>query len=164
MFTFKCSTCEEIHEGVPTFGWDYPVYYSSISENQREQRCELTSDTCVVDNEFFFVRGCIEIHVHFEDEPFIWGVWVSLSEKNFKKFVDLFDVSDRESEDPYFGWLSAHIKIYPDTESLKTLVHLRNNGTRPYIELEPTDHPLAIEQKNGITKERLIEIYEAMLH
>ena len=28
----------------------------------------------------------------------------------------------------------------------------------PYVELEPTDHPLAIEQRNGITLERVKKI------
>jgi hypothetical protein len=56
------------------------------------------------------------------------------------------------------------VGIYPDTENLKTLVHLRNDGIRPFIELEPTAHPLAIEQREGITVERLIEICEAMMH
>lgn len=30
----------------------------------------------------------------------------------------------------------------------------------PYVELEPTEHPLAIEQRNGITLERVKEIEE----
>lgn len=30
----------------------------------------------------------------------------------------------------------------------------------PYVELEPTDHPLAIEQRNGITLDRVKEIEE----
>ena len=38
-------------------------------------RCELSSDVCVVDGKYFFVRGCIEIPVHGADEPFVWGVW-----------------------------------------------------------------------------------------
>jgi hypothetical protein len=32
---------------------------------------------------------------------------------------------------------------------------------RPYIELQATDHPLAIEQREGITLRRLQEIVEA---
>jgi hypothetical protein len=164
MFAFKCSTCGLIHDGIPTFSWDYPIYYLSVPEDEREQRCELTSDTCVVDNEFFFVRGCVEIHVQNETDPFIWGVWVSLSETNFRKFRELFEVEERDHEGPYFGWISAEIKIYPSTENLKALVHLRNNGMRPYVELEPTDHPLALEERHGITRERLIEICELMMH
>ncbi len=32
--------------------------------------------------------------------------------------------------------------------------------TRPFIELEPTDHPLAIEQRVGIDRARVIQLYE----
>jgi hypothetical protein len=48
--------------------------------------------------------------------------------------------------------------------NLKTMVHLRDNGTRPFIELEPTQHPLAVEQKTGITAERVAEIYAQVVH
>ena len=32
------------------------------------------------------------------------------------------------------------------------------------IELEPTDHPLAVEQREGITLARVIEFAERVLH
>jgi hypothetical protein len=164
MIEFKCHTCEEIHVGMPALAWDYPLYYLSVPENEREDRCELTSDTCVVDNEFYFVRGSLEVHVHNEDEQFSWGVWVSLSKKSFARYLELYEVDPRDQEEPFFGWLSVSIAIYPETENLKTMVHLRNEGIRPFIELEPTEHPLAVEQREGITRERVAEIYEAMLH
>ncbi|MFK4388358.1 hypothetical protein ABH916_000286 [Peribacillus frigoritolerans] len=41
-------------------------------------------------------------------------------------------------------------------------VHPRPNGIRPYIELEPTDHPLAVEYRNGVTIERVQEIAEQL--
>jgi len=34
----------------------------------------------------------------------------------------------------------------------------------PYFELEPTNHPIAVEQRTGITEPRLQEIAEAMEH
>ena len=55
----------------------------------------LTSDTCVIDDEHLFVRGCLEIPVHGSDDPFVWGVWVSLSEPNFFRFQELLDVEFR---------------------------------------------------------------------
>jgi len=165
MFKFKCSSCEEIHEGIPTFGYDFPIYYLDVPEEDRNERCELTSDTCIIDDELFFVRGCVEIPVHGESEPFIWGVWVSLSEKSFNRYLELYEVADREGEPPFFGWLNACFADYATEDfNLKTSVHLRNDGVRPFIEIEPTDHPLAIEQHHGISKDRLTEIYELMLH
>jgi hypothetical protein len=37
-------------------------------------------------------------------------------------------------------------------------VHLRNNGIRPRIVLEQTDHPLSIEQYDGISIDRALEL------
>ena len=36
--------------------------------------------------------------------------------------------------------------------------------SRPYIELEPTDHPLAVEQRKGITADRVAEFYAHYEH
>ena len=54
--------------------------------------------------------------------------------------------------------------MYPDTLLLKTHVHLRGVNARPLIELEPTDHPLAVEQRNGITAARVRELGELFEH
>lgn len=164
MFRFQCKTCGELHEGVPHLSTNSPLYLNAIPEDERAARCDLTSDTCIVDDEFFFVRGIIEIPVDQLDEPFGWGVWVSLSKANFHEYMMHFESADRAVLGPYFGWLSAAIEPYPDTENLKSMVHLREPGYRPWIELEPTDHPLAVEQRTGISQARLAEIYEMSLH
>ena len=137
---------------------------SGRSSKERERRCLLTADTCVIDGEYFFVRGSIEVPVVGYHEVLSWGVWTSLSEKNFRHFEELFEDEDRAQHGPFFGWLSSHIHLYPETVHLKTMVHLRKVGTRPYVELEPTDHPLAVEQREGVTPERVAEIYEGMMH
>lgn len=165
MISFKCKSCGELHQGTPTFGWNFPVQYMRVPETEREGRVSLGTDDCVIDEKYFFVRGCLEIPVHGESEPFAWGVWVSLSEDNFSKFVQHFGVEKRSHIGPFFGWLSSDIWLYPtQTFNLKTQVHIRDNKVRPYIELEQTDHPLAVEQREGISVERVAEIYEKMTH
>ena len=61
-------------------------------------------------------------------------------------------------------WLSTSLPCYPDTLNLKAQVQTRPLGMRPYVELEPTDHPLAMEQRTGISIERVREIAECVLH
>ena len=161
---FTCSKCGEVHEDMPGFGWDYPVSYLAVPESERAARCVLGTDTCVVDGEHFFVRGCIEIPVHGESDPFIWNVWVSLSPTSYQQFRSVFSEDNRSGTGPFFGWLQSHIWIYPETINLKTRVHLRNNGIRPNIELEPSAHPLAREQTEGIEAGRVVEIFEAVTH
>lgn len=164
MVRFKCEGCNEWHEGIPSLDADAPLYYYYVPAEERSARCKLTADTCVVDGESFFIRGQIELPVHGQAEPFQWGVWTSLSEQNFKEFVRLLDCDKRSQFGPYFGWLSANLKVYPDAENLKTHVHLRDHGVRPYVELEPTDHLLAVEQREGISVERLTQILSAYSH
>ena len=161
---FKCTCCDQWHEGIPALAAEAPLYYYSVPENERDQRCKLTANTCVVDEDSFFVRGCLEIPIQGSDETFEWGVWVSLSAENFEIFTSLLQAEHRSQYGPYFGWLSAGIAGYPDTENLKAKAHLRDHGIRPYIELEPTDHPLAIEQRDGISIDRLAEICSPYLH
>ncbi|MFD7163647.1 DUF2199 domain-containing protein [Streptomyces violascens] len=127
--------------------------------------CMLSADQCIVRGWHYFVRSLIEIAVIGSDEVFSWGVWVSLSRENFSRAADLWDRPGREAEKPYFGWLTTDLPIYsPTTLDLKTRVHTRPVGERPLIELELTDHPLAVEQRTGITLDRVREIAAAVFH
>lgn len=112
----------------------------------------------------FFARACLEIPVIDLDRPFTWGVWVSLSEKSFEQFIEHFHTPRRAHIGPFFGWLANALPFYPETVNLKTRVHLRDDGIRPSVELEPTDHPLAVEQRTGMTAARVAEIVTALLH
>ena len=162
---FFCKTCGQHHAELPMeFGADAPTLYYIIPEAERESRCDLTDDLCVIDEEQFFIRGCLELPIIEGSQPFVWGVWVSLSKESFKRCFELWEVEGREAEAPFFGWLSTSLPLYPETLSLKTHVHTRPIGQRPFIELEPTDNPLAIEQREGITMERVREIAEELLH
>ena len=162
---FHCATCGKRHDHLPMeFGADAPAFYNSIPKVERESRCELNEDLCVIDDEFFFIRGCLDLPVIDHDEPFVWGVWVSLSKDSIKRCYEIRDQEGRESESPFFGWLSTTLPLYPETLNLKTHVHTRPIGTKPFIELEPTDHPLAVEQREGITMDRVREIAARLLH
>lgn len=163
-FEFLCTSCGLVHRGMPAFGADAPLSYYAVPREERATRCALTADSCVIDRNSYFVRGCIEIPVKGEEDPFSWGVWVSLSEANYKEWLDFHSEEKRSHKGPYFGWLNASLKPYPKTMNLKTRVHLRNGGIRPLIELEPTDHPLAVEQREGISGTRLAELYALMMH
>lgn len=162
---FQCATCGQYHDQLPMeYGANAPAMYGEIPDDERSSRCDLTNDLCVIDDEFFFIRGCLEIPLLDSEAPFSWGVWVSLSQQSFRRSCAKWDQKGRESEPPFFGWLSTSLTMYPETVNLKTLVHTRPVGERPYIELEPTDHPLAVEQRSGITMDRVRKIAEALLH
>ncbi len=127
-----------------------PDPWFALSEQEREARGEITSDQCLFDDQYF-IRGCLDIPIIGQRDRFVWSVWVSVSRQSFILIQDLWDADIRSDQPPLFGWLCNEIPGYPSTYALKTHVHLRDHGTRPFIELEPTDHPLATEQREGIT-------------
>ncbi|MCX4650312.1 DUF2199 domain-containing protein [Streptomyces microflavus] len=145
--------------------------YSTISPDvwdpsfESDPNSMLSSDQCVIKGQHFFIRGLIEIPVIGGEDVFSWGVWVSLSKENFAGALDVWNTEGREAEKPYFGWLSTELALYSEsTTDLKTNAHTRPVGKRPFIELEPTDHPLAVEQRAGIAQDRIREIAIAVLH
>lgn len=161
---FTCTCCGAHHlELSMNYTAEAPAVWAPSFADADD--CLLSSDQCVVGGQLYFVKGMIEIPVIGSDEVFSWGVWVSLSRENFSRAADLWDTPGREAEEPYFGWLTTDLPVYPTaTLNLKTHVHTRPVGERPFIELEPTDHPLAVEQRTGITLDRVREIAAAILH
>jgi hypothetical protein len=158
---YRCATCGELHDDLPDIGADRPDPYWGVPEGERAARVELTSETCVIDDEEFFIRGVIEIPVRDQAEPFGFGVWVSQKRENFLAYRD----NPRSAEiGPFFGWLCTELACYRETTlHLKTMAHFRGGRRRPAIELEPTDHPLAVDQREGISLARAWEIVHEYL-
>jgi len=160
--TWTCRCCGKQYNQLPLdVALEVPDPWLDIPETERTTRGKIDSDRCIIDHEFFFIRGCLEVPIIDHERPFIWGVWVSVAKPNFVRILDLWDENIREGDPPMFGWLCNNISGYPQTFALKTNVYLRNNNARPFIELEPTDHPLALEQHHGITLARVEEIVSA---
>ena len=78
-YRFRCASCDEWHEGFPGWGWEYPPHYHSVPAEEREDRCFLTTDLCVVDDSAYYVCGCLELPVIGSAEILSLRVWVSLS-------------------------------------------------------------------------------------
>lgn len=162
MSSYVCASCGARHEQLPLcFLAPMPAHAAGIPEDDRPQRVELTSDQCVIDGENFFILGNLDIPIVGHDETVRWSVWSSLSAKNFERACDLWDAEGRESEPPYFGWLSTNIPGYPATLNLPLEVHTQPVGVRPLIIVAEQDHPLYREQSAGITWERACELSRA---
>jgi hypothetical protein len=154
----RCVSCGQLHEKIPlSYGPSAPEYWYATEESQRATRWMLSDDVATMDDQHFFIRGRLEIPIIDHPEPFVWLVWTTLSREDFQRTFESWETEGRENEPPMFGWLST-VLPYPDTINLKTNVHTRPVGLRPRIELEPTDHPLAIEQRTGITWKRVEEL------
>lgn len=164
---FICATCGKVHDAEEvSFGASAPMQWELITEKERE-RSALGAEQCQIESSegmSYYIRACLDIPIQGTERQFTWGVWCSLSEKSYAEMSEHWNEPERQRLGPYFGWLCTKIPEYPETMHLKTMVHQRRVGQRPFVELEATDHPLAVDQRTGISETRLRQIVEKLLH
>ena len=168
---WTCANCEEPHQGIFDLAFFAPAAWpgEALYEENRELRTEgnfLSEDFCVVGGEHYFVRCVFELPLVGTDGRFGFGVWSTLSRENFDIYVDGFDEGMQGHLGPWFGWFSNRLPGYPDTFGLKVYVQPNDRRHRPKLSLirESVGHPLADEQRTGITFDRLRELYAIYGH
>ena len=164
--SYHCNTCGETHEGLPfPWGSEAPALCYEIPEIERDRRIEMSSDQCIVDGTNYFVLGRIEIRVVNSADNFYWLAWVSVSEPDYDRMTDLWQSMGRETEPPYSCTLSSELPCYSEsTLGLAAQLYTQPVGERPFVVFDLSDHPIVIEQRNGITISRVQEIGEKCMH
>jgi len=162
--SYKCSCCGQVYDTVPLcFGGDFPYYYFSVPPEERNKRIELKESVCVVDKEHFFHRCRLTIPIIDHSENLIFNVWTSISEENFGTRMDLWEDPNRTGQEPYFGWLQTIVPTYGDTINIKTIAIEQAVGLIPEIQMIEENHPLTIDQEQGITYKKALEIVDKIL-
>jgi hypothetical protein len=77
---------------------------------------------------------------------------------------DLWHTHGREQEPPFSGWLNNDLFLFGDTINLELHVHTQPVGERPRFSVADPNHPLALQQRNGISIETVQDIAEMILH
>lgn len=124
----------------------------------------LSEDFCVLRGEHFFVRCVFDIPVTGLVEKFGYGVWSTLSRANFELYVDGFEDAVYSDMGPWFGWFSNRLPTFQDSRNQACWVHPQLDRQRPVVSFDDPDHELARAQLEGITPERLLELYAANGH
>jgi len=122
----------------------------------------VNQDFCVVEGRDRFIRCTLEIPIHDSSEGFLWGVWLSVSERNFEEYREHF--KDDGYQARYVGWISNMLPCYPNTLEVIGAAVLQSGNQRPMIELEPTDHPLFDDYRDGVSWEKAIDIVQVVMH
>lgn len=159
--SFTCPTCGKLHEGFPALAFRAPAPWDWATDAERTADWLLTSDFCSFRETDFYVRGVLVLPITDTDRTLEFGVWSSLSRANIERYSDTFDDEDQSKLGPMFGWFSNAVPGYPDTMGLKCQVLPQDHRQRPLIVLEPTDHPLAVHQHEGVTLEEATRYHHA---
>jgi len=168
IFSFVCSCCGKTHEGSPSFGFRAPDTYTWLTDEQKGSIATLSGDFCTIAHDQGtdrFVRAVLEVPIHGVSEPFLWGVWVSLSETSFERYKKTYD--DPLEGETYFGWVCNQIALYPYDKHRPSDVVVQSGRNRPRVVLHHDkleDDPLAIDQAHGITIQRAQELAERAMH
>ncbi|HLY99826.1 MAG TPA: DUF2199 domain-containing protein [Candidatus Angelobacter sp.] len=163
---FFCATCREFHPGLPfSYAADAPDSYVQLKEDERERRAVLGSDQCIIDEKQFFLRGLVELRIIGSTDIFLWGVWASILEKDFDEISEYWETSGREKLiGPYKGRINNALSEYPNTFNLKCTIRIQPVGARPLFYIDEPEHPLAQEQRAGISLHRVQQIASALIH
>jgi len=73
--------------------------------------------------------------------------------------IERFDDGDYAGLGPWAGWFSNTLLTFPETLRQAFWVHPQLDRQRPVVSLDDSAHPLSIAQEQGISPERLVEIY-----
>lgn len=162
-FRYRCAECGKWHSGSPSFSYKYPVYYFDVPEDELDCRVQVTDDLCQIEPApddgdgvmIHCIRVILEIPIIGLNEPFTWGVWVTQSKESFDRYVETYD--EDQSAEGSFGWLAVNMPFYDGTRADENLVNLECDvhwgppGQRPTVRLWECDHPLAVDQRSGIS-------------
>lgn len=148
---FICSQCGKTHSGLPALARRVPEIWNALAPDQKANG-KIDDDLCTMPGGTFFVRCVLKIPVLDGPEDSLeFGVWSSLSETNFYRYVETFSDLDQEKLGSMFGWFSSNQPDFEDALELKCNVVPQNDRRRPIIELEAGDHPLSRAQRTGVS-------------
>ena len=156
---YICHTCGKRHEDVPfSFAADFPDPYANLSREDRDNRAVISSDQCIIDQEQFYLRGCIELPIVNSTDIFLWGVWARVHEWDFDQIHESWEQAGRENSiGPFKGRLANALSVYSETLNMKLEIRIQGIGQRPLFILEEEKHPLSIEQRLGLDAQKARE-------
>jgi hypothetical protein len=163
--SWRCASCEEDH------GWPFDLAAFAPDAWPHAKRYEansalrfdgdfLSEDFCVLGGEHFMVRAILPMPVIGLKEQFSYGCWTTLSRENFDKYIDGFDAGDYPDAPQWTGWLMNRLaEFVPGPEPLGVVVQPQPGRQRPILWVQDEEHPLAIAQSDGITAEKVLEVF-----
>lgn len=162
---WKCACCGGEHQGLMEFARRRPCAWPSERVVSPETGVYvndsnfLNLDVCVMDAKIFHIRGTLPLPIVGADgRVFSLGVWATLSGEDFDTYATTFS-EDQSQLGPWSGALANNLPGYPPSMELGCEIGLQPLGKRPTFHLAPSDHPLAVHQRDGVSFDEILEFY-----
>jgi hypothetical protein len=159
--TWFCEVCGGTLDGLPfTLRVDCPSAWTA--DVAIHPQSELLHAQCVIGGERFFLHGVILMPITDADGDFEWGIWVEVAEDDFIARCSRWSIRGREHDLPVRARLAVVLPGYGgSTVGLPGLLQDRAVGHHPLFTIADTGHPLARDQRYGITTARVHELVHA---
>jgi hypothetical protein len=139
-------------------GADAPDVVAALDEPDRERRVERDTETCLLDGQRRFVRGLIELRLERSNLPDSAGIgaWVEMAPTTFRDYQGA--PTDGSTSSRFEGRLATDFKGFGDVTELPVYIVPQGGNARPLIEPLDQAHPLAEQQRQGVTMAQWVEL------
>lgn len=128
-----------------------PFYVTEIEPWEREERCQITPDECIMDDEYYYIHSRLTVPFRNGRGQVSWDVWVQIEPEHAQH-------SSSSKVRHVKGRLSSAIPGYPDTLTLPVQLTFQGSSNLPEVHLGETEHPLYDEQQDGLSFQRWLEL------
>ncbi|MBI1358856.1 MAG: DUF2199 domain-containing protein [Alphaproteobacteria bacterium] len=165
----KCS-CGETHVGLISLSMLVPAGWPGSTDPDSNENLNLdgnflSTDYCVWEGKYFAIRMSLPMRIQGIESPaLLLSVWGSVDRTNFDAYVAAVRNNTLNDRAHAPARLVNRIAGFPDTFGLMGAA-IQQPGEPPLLlvlngaDNKPSDHPLIHEERNGITLDRLFDIY-----
>lgn len=153
----KCSCCDKMlpaNQMELTFGLPDEIF--TLSAQDMEDRTEGSTDLYVLDGNRFFVRGLLPLPIEGQND-YCLGAWAEVSEEDFDKIEELWEVDVRADEPRIKANLSNSMPYTLTSGPTELEIQLQDSKSRPLFHVTTPSCTLYNEQSKGITAHRAFE-------
>jgi hypothetical protein len=149
---YVCRACGQHHTGLPlAWGADAPEVLRQVPRPEWRSRVKLTSDVCRLDRRRYFVRACLMVPIRERGDAFGHLVWVELARDTYRDVRSVWRELRGKPFPPYAGQLASALPYAQPTLGTRVTLHWTGSGRRPDAVVDPSQHEVGRDQREGIS-------------
>ena len=173
---FECS-CGQLHVGLFPINMLIPLGWEGASDYQPDEALTINStflspSYCVWEGEGFALRMRLPLQMRgAAPAAFMYTVWASVNRANFEAYIVAKAAGTLDETKHVPARLSNRLAGHHDTSNLVGFAFEQADGGPPLLLLtgpQPytnrPDHPLIVEQREGIDLDRALDLFAAFGH
>jgi hypothetical protein len=163
--SWVCSVCGEPHdERLLDIRMSLPDVVHVLDEEDRGRDAWISDDFVALADGRRFVRGLLQIPIPELETRFGYGLWVEANAADWDRLFEHWYDPEQAGFPAVDGALANELDPYGPTLGLRVCLQPTSADTLPDVAVVEADHPLARDQRAGITVGRAEELAAMVLH